>query len=120
MPDTYSADQLDRLLRSIQVAVYQKHQVILTAIGVYSVNTRDEEVIAARKKVREIVFSHEYVKQMHGFYLNKEERSLRFDIVVSFDAPDRSAVFSEVIADVQKAFPDYELQSAMDTDFAED
>ena len=120
VPDTYSADQLDRLLRSIQVAVYQKHQVILTAIGVYSVNTRDEEVIAARKKVREIVFSHEYVKQMHGFYLNKEERSLRFDIVVSFDAPDRSAVFSEVIADVQKAFPDYELQSAMDTDFAED
>ena len=93
VPDTYSADQLDRLLRSIQVTVYQRHRVILTAIGVYSVNTRDPEVIEAQRKVREILFSHEHVKQLHGFYL---------------------------VRDVQRAFPDYALQVAMDTDFAEE
>ena len=120
VPDTCSADQLDRLIRSIQMAVYQKHQVILTAIGVYSVNTKDEEVIEARKKVQEIVFSHPHVRQMHGFYLVKDQKSMRFDIVVSFDAEDRRAVYTEVVADVQKAFPDYTLQVAMDTDFAEE
>jgi cation diffusion facilitator family transporter len=120
VPDTYSADQLDRLIRNIQVAVYQQHQVILTAIGVYSVNTKDEEIIATQKKVLDIVFSHPHVKQMHGFYLDKEEKTMRFDVVVSFNAEDRRALYNEVVADVQKAFPDYTLQAAMDTDFAEE
>ena len=102
------------------MTVYKQHQVILTAIGVYSVNTRDEEIIEIRNKVREIVFSHPHVKQMHGFYLLKEEKSMRFDLVVSFDAQDRRELFAEVIFDVQKAFPDYKLQVTMDTDFAEE
>ena len=120
VPDTCSADQLDQLIRSIQVAVFEKHQVILTAIGVYSVNTKDPEVIEARRKVREIVFSHPYIKQMHGFYIVKDQKAMRFDLVISFDAKDRYAVYREVVEDVQKAFPDYTLQVAMDTDFAEE
>ena len=119
VPDTYSADQLDRMIRSIQMSVYSKHQVILTAIGVYSVNTKDEEVIQTKRKVEEIVFSHEHVRQMHGFYLTKEEKNIRFDIVISFDAKDRRKLYEEVVADVQKSFPDYVLQVAMDTDFTE-
>ena len=120
VPDTYSADQLDQLLRSIQVAVYRKHQVILTAIGVYSVNTTDPEVIEMREKVREIVFAQPHVKQMHGFYLTKEPKTLRFDLVISFDAKDRRAAFADAVGAVKEAFPEYELQTAMDTDFAEE
>ena len=120
VPDTCTADRLDQLIRSIQTAVYRQHQVILTAIGVYSVNTKDEEIIETQKKVREIVFSHPYVKQMHGFYLDKEKKTMRFDIVISFDAKDRTSVYAEAVADVQKAFPDYTLLAAMDTDYAEE
>ena len=57
---------------------------------------------------------------MHGFFLVKEEKKMRFDIVISFDAKDGRAVYGEVVADVQKAFPDYTLQVAMVTDFAEE
>ncbi len=120
VPDTYSADQLDHLIRAISMKVLAEHQVVLTAVGVYSVNTQDEEVIAARNKVSEIVFSHKYVKQMHGFYLLKEPKSMRFDIVVSFDAKNRKGVYNEVIADVQNAFLDYDLQVTMDTDYTEE
>ncbi len=120
VPDTYSADQLDQMIREIMMKVYSEHHVILTAIGVYSVNTKDEEIIQAKKKVEEIVFSHEHVRQMHGFYLTKEEKKIRFDIVISFDAKDRSAIYTDVVAAVQKAFPDYTLQVAMDTDFTEE
>ena len=119
VPDTYSADQLDRLIRKIQMEVYRKYHIVLTAIGVYSVNTKDEEIIETQKKVREIVFSHPHVNQMHGFYLNKEEKSMRFDLVISFDAKDRRALYREVVSDVQKAFPDYTLQAAMDIDYSE-
>ena len=110
VPDTCSADSLDQLIREITMKVIREHHVILTAVGVYSVNTKDEE----------IVLSHEFVTQMHGFYLMKEQKTMRFDIVVSFDAEDRRAVHREAVADVQKAFPDYQLQAAMDTDFAEE
>ena len=120
VPDTYSADRLDQLLRDIQVEVYRKHQVILTAIGVYSVNTKDEETIETKKKLLEIVFAHPHVRQVHGFYLIKDQKTMRFDLVISFDAENRQAAYEEVMADVQKAFPDYTLQGAMDTDFAEE
>jgi hypothetical protein len=56
---------------------------------------------------------------MHGFYMDKEEKTMRFDIVVSFNAKDRHETYDSVIEDIKKAFPDYELQVAMDTDFGE-
>ena len=120
VPDTYSADRLDQLIREITMKVLHEHHVILTAIGVYSVNTKDEEIMQVKRQVEEIVFSHDHVRQMHGFYLIRESQTMRFDIVISFDAKDRRAVYAEVVADVQKAFPDYHLQAAMDTDFAEE
>ena len=120
VPDTYGANQLDKMLREIMVEVMHKHNVLLTAIGVYSFNTRDEEISRLEKKIREIVFSHQYVRQIHGFYLTKETKNIRFDLVISFDAPNRQVVFQEVVAHMQEEFPDYQLQVVMDTDFSEE
>ena len=118
IPDTYSADKLDALIRDIEETVYRKHNVILTAVGVYSMNTKDTEISETRKAVRDIAMAHEYVKGMHGFYLDREKKSMRFDVVISFDAEDRKAVYTSVVEDVQKAFPDYELRIAMDLDLS--
>lgn len=120
VPDTLSADDLDKLIRKISVDVYHKHDVILTAIGVYSINTKDPEAAAAREKVWHIVSENPYVLQMHGFYLDKKEKILRFDIVVSFDAKDRKQVYKEICEKVQKEYPEYTLQVTMDTDFSEE
>ena len=119
VPDTYTADQLDQLIRSIQEDVYEKHRVILTAIGVYSVNTKDQDIISAQKKIKKLVLSHQHVLQMHGFYMDKEKLTMRFDIVISFDANDRKAVYDSVIETVSREYPEYSLQIAMDTDFGE-
>ena len=120
VPDTLSADDLDKLIRKVTVDVIQKHNVILTAIGVYSINTKDAEAVETRENVRRIVTSNPYVIQMHGFYLDKLEKTIRFDIVVSFDAEDRRQVYQEVCEKVQREYPDYTLQIAMDTDFSEE
>ena len=120
VPDTLSADDLDKLLRKITVKVLQKHNVLLTAIGVYSYNTKDPEAAAARENVARIAAENPYVLQTHGFYMDKAEKTIRFDIVVSFDAKDRKAVYREVCENVRKEYPDYKLQVAMDTDFSEE
>ncbi len=119
VPDTYTADQLDQLIRKITMKVLEDHQVILTAISIYAVNSKDEETVMARQKVHDIIFSHEYVRGMHGFCLMKDLKTIRFDVVISFDAEDRFAVYKEVVEDVRKAFPEYKLEVTMDMDFSE-
>ena len=120
VPDTLNADELDQLIRNVTMEVYHRHHVILTAVGVYSVNTRDPEAIAARSRVTEIVLTRPEVLQMHGFYVDNAAKTMRFDIIVSFDAKDRHEVYREIYADVQKAFPGYSLQIGLDTDFSEE
>ena len=119
VPDTLSADDLDKLIRKVTLDVYHKHDVILSAIGVYSFNTKDPEAAEVRETVRQMVTEDPYVLQMHGFYLDKAEKTMRFDIVVSFDAGDRRKVYLDACEKVQKAYPDYTLQVSMDTDFSE-
>jgi len=92
VPDTLSIDELDRLIRRIQVKVYKEHKVILTAVGIYSDNSNNPDALARRDEIRKIVTEDPNVLQMHGFYLNREDKMMRFDIVVSFDAKDRAAV----------------------------
>ena len=119
VPDTLSADELDLLIRKVSEDVFAKHNVILTAVGVYSVNTKEPEAAAAREKVRSIVLKHDYILQIHGFYIDFEAKKMRFDLVVSFDAPNRREAFNNAFSEVQKAFPDFEIQAIMDTDFSE-
>ncbi|MBE6835615.1 MAG: cation transporter [Ruminococcaceae bacterium] len=119
VPDTLSANEVDELLRVITEKVFKEHNVILTAISVYSVNMTDESIISTREKIEKIVLENEFALQMHGFYLSEEKKLIRFDVVVSFDAPDRNEVYSSVCNEVKKEFPDYELQVVLDTDFSE-
>ena len=120
VPDTLSANDLDKLLRTITLDVYHKYRVLLTAIGVYSVNTGENEAARMRDRIYEEVRAHQYVNQVHGFYVNEEKKTIRFDVVVSFDAPDRRKVWAEVCEKVQQMYPDYTLMVAMDSDFSEE
>lgn len=119
VPDTYTANQIDELIRQITYKVFAEQQVVLTAISVYSLNTTDRYVIEVRENIRKLVFSEPYVTQMHGFYLEEENNVIRFDLVISFDSPDRFKTYQNAIQKVQEAYPTYRILAVMDTDFAE-
>ena len=93
--------------------------MILTAIGVYSLNTKDEKAVEMRNRISSLVLSKEHVLQMHGFYVNEEKKTIRFDVIVSFDAKDRRAVYDEICSEVAALYPDYSLEIVLDTDFSE-
>ena len=117
--DTMSVDELDKLLRKIMKKVYEETGIALTAIGIYSINTKDERVIKIRKQVSDIVFGHKEVTQLHGFNADPDNKELRFDVVISLDSKNRKQIYADIFNDVQKAYPDYQLNMNMDTDYIE-
>lgn len=117
--DNLTVSELDELNRAIAIEVYKKHNVILTAIGVYSIDTKDPEVKKLREEIAGRVLSHEHAKQIHGFYYNKKENSIRFDVVIGFDAESRRMVCDEILKDLQSAYPGTQFQLAMDIDYGE-
>ncbi len=118
LPDTMSVDEADRITRKIQSDVYQKTGIILTGIGIYSFNTSDDEAAAIRNAVQKTVMSHDWALQIHGFYADTEKKSMRFDVVVSFDADKKEAV-STLYGEVCSAYPDYDILIVPDTDVAD-
>ena len=119
VPDTLTAEELDELIRRITVEVYKKHNVILTAVGVYSVNTKNGSAAKMRESVYDAVLAIEHVLEIHGFFVNEEKKTIRFDVIVSFDAKDREAVRQKVCEKVHEMYPEYALEIVLDTAFAQ-
>jgi len=117
--DTLTADKIDTIERKVQEKVFVETGIILTGISIYSVNTMDSEIKAIQDKVNDIALSVEHVKQIHGFYVNKEDKVIRFDVVVTYDAEDVSIPYKKVCELVQKEFKDYKVYVALDTDVSD-
>ncbi len=117
--DTLSVADVDKISRRITKQVAEKFGVILHTIGVYSINTRDEYVIDAKKKVEKIVFSHQEILQMHGFYLDVKDKTLSFDIIIDFKAENREKIYQDIYNAVQKEFKDYKIIITLDVDISD-
>ena len=116
IPDTMSADEIDRMERRIAQNVFLKHGVVMAGIGIYSMNTKNDEVSAIRSKVVEIVNSHEGVLQIHGFYADLENKTISLDVILDFELKDREAVYRHIKGDIEEAFPEYTIFMTMDID----
>ena len=120
IPDTCSVTRADELIQEITATVYRKHGVILTAVSIYSINSSDKDFAALKKEIEEIIAGYPEILEMHALSLKKDEKTVRVDFVVSLDAKDRTAVFSEAVDSIKKRFPQYTFYAVMDTDFAEE
>ncbi len=85
LDDDYPKYKLDELTRDIAVEVFKRNRVILTAVGIYLVNTQDKEIVNLRNEISRKVLANKYVRQIHAFHYNTEKKTVRFDVVISFD-----------------------------------
>lgn len=118
VPDVLTADEIDRLTRRAQERVYAETGVILTGVSIYSFNTQSEEIKKIREQIQEIVLAHDWALQLHGFYLDDEKKTIRFDVVMSFDV-DHHQALEELYREVQPLYPDYTLLIIPDTDVSD-
>ena len=120
VPDTINARQIDDLTRDITSKVLKETGVYLTAIAVYSLNTKDPVITDMHDQIQKIVLSNKNVMQMHGFYVNWEKKAILFDMVISFDEKDRKGLYERISQQVKDIYPDFQISIIMDTDFSEE
>lgn len=115
LPDTMEVDEVDKLTRKLQYKIYNKTGIILIALGVYSYNTKDEEAGEIRKKIEREIMSHDWALQVHGFYVDTKNKTIRFDVVLSFDVERENAI-KAIKREVSTLYPDYQIQIVPDID----
>lgn len=116
IPDTLTAEEIDSLQRRIAQNVFKKHGVLLGGIGIYSVNSKDDQIKKMRSNITHIIVQHEGVLQIHGFYVDLEKKSISFDVVLDYGVDDRQRLFAQIKNEVENAYPDYVLNMALDID----
>lgn len=115
LPDTMSVREVDALTRLTEEKVYRETGVILAGVGVYSYNTRDDAAARLRDDIRERVLQHDWAVQMHGFYVQEEEKKIRFDVVLNFVIPPQEGL-DILYREMREAYPGYSFQIAPDID----
>lgn len=114
--DTLTVSDVDKISRKITKIIQKKYGVILHTIGVYSVNTKDKNIAKIKNQITKLVFSHEGILEMHGFYVDKEEKTITFDIIIDFKIKNREDVYKQIYDEVKNEFKDYNLQITLDVD----
>lgn len=56
---------------------------------------------------------------MHGFYADEDAKYASFDLVVSFEAPDRRAVIDQARDAFLERYPGYSVRIALDGDVSD-
>lgn len=113
LPDTMTVQEVDDITRRLTAKVYKETGILLAGVGVYSCITCNEVAAQVQHEVRRLVLAHDWVLQMHGFYLNAETRQMHFDAVLDFGIKPAEA--QRILHDeLHAAFPDYEIYVAID------
>ena len=118
LPDTMTVEEVDALTRRVQNKIYKVTGVIMTAVGVYSYNTKSDKAADIRNRIQKLVLEHDWALQMHGFYIDEENKDIRFDVVMSFDIRHKDGL--EILhAEIDPLFPDYKITIAPDIDITD-
>lgn len=117
--DTLTVADIDKISRKITKKINEKYGVILHTIGVYSVNTKNENIKKIQNEVHQIIFSHDGILQMHGFYVDEIEKIISFDIIIDFNIKDREKEYAKIFDEVQEKFKDYKININLDVDISD-
>lgn len=115
LEDTMQVDEVDELTRKLQYEIYKKTGIILIALGIYSFNTKNKQASEIRNTVEKEILKNDWALQVHGFYADTKIKTMRFDVVLSFDIKAEEAI-KNIKKEIKKLYPDYTIQIVADLD----
>ena len=116
--DSLLAKDIHPLTRKITEDVYMKYGVILT-VGIYASNTSNEETKEIKHYLTDLISSHQEIKQLHGFYMDKERMLISFDLIFDFSCPNIDQIKQELLTNLKEKFPNYNYYIVIDNDYSD-
>ena len=112
-----TAEEIHILTREIEYSIYNEYGIALT-IGIYAANDKGEfgEI---KKHVEEIIKDYDHILQIHGFYVDKENSNVYFDIIIDFEAKNKEKIKNEIIAKMKEKDPKYNYNVIIDSDITD-
>ena len=114
-----NAVEIDSLTRKITSKVYMKTGVIVSAVGIYSMNSKNKELRKIKESIQELVNKTEGLISMHGFYVNEDFKTIDFDVVISFDYIRNKSIVNELKRKVKEMYPEYKVFIVIDYDISD-
>lgn len=119
VPGTMTVEELNDLQYRIMHLIFKNYHVILNGISVYSQNSSCDWINEMREKVYGVCEKHPEIINHHGFHVDEETKTIRFDVIVSFDIKNRREIYKQVVDEVQALYPDYHLEVVLDGDISD-
>ena len=119
LPDTTTAPKIDDISHEIRRRIYRKYHVVISSVGIYSVNTHSDKITKLRKRVHDVVSDFEHVIQMYGFYVDEKTKEISVNIVVGFDVKNRHAYYQKIRKALEEAIPNYSFEITLNSDFSD-
>lgn len=116
--ETVSAREIDDISREIRRIIFYKHHIYVNSVGIYSINTQDEEINAIYRRTKDVLTHYEHVQQIHGFHVDRKKKEISFDIVIGFGTKNRRDYYLRIKRHLHDVFPKYKINIAMDIDYA--
>ena len=115
--DDMTAREIHVLTRTITMDIYEEFGIILT-LGIYASNNTGKYGDIKKTVLKEIK-KYKYIKQIHGFYVNDENKNIYFDLIFDFDCKNIDEIKDNIIKDLKKEYPKYEFNVILDADFSD-
>ena len=119
IPDYWDAGKIDDMERKIADKILGEYGIIMAAIGIYSINTKDDLAQEIKHKVTKMVMSNDHILQMHGFHLDNDRKIINFDLILDFDCNTKQENLDKIERILREKYPDYDVRIRVDLDTAD-
>jgi len=115
--DDLTAKRIQAIEREIAMLLYRKYNTIMT-VGIYADNQSDVFSRSIFEKMSAVIKEHSHVLQTHGFYVDREEKIISFDVVISFEDPNPAETIRTIKEEMEAQNEGYQVFVQYDQDFS--
>ncbi|MBQ6922391.1 MAG: cation transporter [Clostridia bacterium] len=112
-----TAKEIQTIERNISMLLYYKYNTIMT-VGIYAENSPDTASKNKLQVIHDIIKKYPTVLQMHGFYVDEENKSINYDLVISFDDTNPEETISRIKEETERENDGYTVFVQYDQDFS--
>lgn len=117
IPDYITVEKAYEAMDKAQQDIYLNLGIYLT-FGLYSVNTYDKDVVAAREDAKRILGKIPGAISLHNFHYDKQHNFFRFDVIADFSVQDFKVFRKQVTTALQQKYPGANAEINVDLDYS--